>query len=68
MWNNGMMAEHGWDGAWGWFMGLHFLVWVLALVLLVVGVVALVRLVWPKRPHQDDGASWAPPAPAPALR
>lgn len=50
MWSNGMM-EHGWDGAWGWFMGLHFLVWILALVLLVVGVAALVRLAWPPRPR-----------------
>ncbi len=55
MWNNGMMAEHGWEGPWGWFMGLHYLVWILVLVLLVVGVVALVRLAWPDRPRRNEG-------------
>lgn len=51
MWGNGMMASHGWDAAWPWMMGLHFVVWLVLLVLLGVGVAALVRLAWPPRQH-----------------
>jgi putative membrane protein len=61
MWQQYPDQGWGWHGEWMWWMPFHGILWLIIVVGVVIGVIALIRFMWRagNRPRAERGGSSA---------